>query len=193
MKSLLHACRVIAGLEAPASQVTARELECLLKHSQAAQTIVEIGCFEGSTTLALAKDKSKRVYSIDPFFPGRLGLCYGEAVAKSLRWRRGLRNIKFLKGYSYQVAPTFASTIDFIFIDADHSYEAVKRDWSDWFPKLKPGGIIALHDCRLADNSPGYLGSMKFYEEDIPTITGIKQIDAIDSLVVLQSQIEPSL
>lgn len=35
---------------------------------------------------------------------------------------------------------------DFIFIDADHSYEAVVRDIQCWWPKIKKGGIFAGDD-----------------------------------------------
>lgn len=35
---------------------------------------------------------------------------------------------------------------DFIFIDADHSYPGVKRDWELYSPMVRPGGIIAMHD-----------------------------------------------
>jgi predicted O-methyltransferase YrrM len=38
------------------------------------------------------------------------------------------------------------SSLDFIYIDADHSYEAVKMDIESWFPKLKSGGFMAFHD-----------------------------------------------
>jgi hypothetical protein len=37
-------------------------------------------------------------------------------------------------------------SLDFIFIDADHSYRAVKRDIVAWYPKLKENGMIAGHD-----------------------------------------------
>ena len=33
-----------------------------------------------------------------------------------------------------------------IFIDGDHSYEAVRADLAAWEPKLVPGGILAGHD-----------------------------------------------
>lgn len=35
---------------------------------------------------------------------------------------------------------------DFIYIDADHTYEAVKSDLESWYPKLKKGGIMSGHD-----------------------------------------------
>jgi len=188
VRSLVHAFKVLVGVEAPDSQVTEEELTCLLKHAQGAKVIVEIGCYEGSTTAALAANTAGRVYSIDPFFSGRLGICYGELVAKFIRWKRRLRNIEFLKAFSHGVAPEFRQKVDFIFIDADHSYEAIKKDWQDWFPKVKPGGIIALHDCRVAENSPDYLGSMKFYDCDIPKMTSIEEVDSVDSLAVFRVQ-----
>lgn len=37
-------------------------------------------------------------------------------------------------------------SLDFVFIDADHSYEGVKRDIIAWMPKVKNGGILSGHD-----------------------------------------------
>lgn len=36
--------------------------------------------------------------------------------------------------------------IDFLFIDADHTYEQAKKDFNNWSKFLSPCGIIALHD-----------------------------------------------
>jgi predicted O-methyltransferase YrrM len=41
-------------------------------------------------------------------------------------------------------------TLDFVFIDADHEYKAVKNDIEVWYPKVKSGGIIAGHDYQLS-------------------------------------------
>jgi len=37
-------------------------------------------------------------------------------------------------------------SLDFVFIDADHSYEACIEDLKTWHPKLKPSGVLCGHD-----------------------------------------------
>jgi predicted O-methyltransferase YrrM len=41
---------------------------------------------------------------------------------------------------------TYDRSLDFVFIDADHSYEAVRQDIKDWKNKVKPGGWFGGHD-----------------------------------------------
>ena len=36
--------------------------------------------------------------------------------------------------------------VDFLFLDGDHSYEGVKRDFEMYSPLVRRGGIVALHD-----------------------------------------------
>lgn len=38
------------------------------------------------------------------------------------------------------------STLDFVYLDGDHSYEAVYSDLNWWWPKLKSGGVMLGHD-----------------------------------------------
>ena len=40
------------------------------------------------------------------------------------------------------------ASVDFVFVDADHTEEAVARDIATWTPKVRPGGLIAGHDIR---------------------------------------------
>ena len=50
-------------------------------------------------------------------------------------------------GYSDECAKEFEDgSLDFVFIDADHSKEAVIANLRAWIPKVKKGGIIGGHD-----------------------------------------------
>lgn len=46
-------------------------------------------------------------------------------------------------------------SIDFIYLDANHSTKAVREDLEHWWPRLKPGGLFAGHDYQ-AGNGEGY-------------------------------------
>lgn len=37
-------------------------------------------------------------------------------------------------------------SLDFVYIDANHTYEAVKEDLNNWYRKVKSGGLIMGHD-----------------------------------------------
>lgn len=58
-----------------------------------------------------------------------------------------IHKIKPVKSLSWDGANYYVDeSLDFIFIDAAHDYESVKKDINAWFPKIKKGGIIAGHD-----------------------------------------------
>jgi len=186
MKSLVHLIKCIVHMDSPFSQVTESELQMLLKYSRNAKVVCEIGCYEGKTSVALAKNTVGAVYSVDPFFKGRLHISYGEWIARLHRKRNRAKNLFFLKGFSQDVVRDFRLPIDFLFIDADHSYEGVKGDWNSWRPKMVQGSIVALHDTRIAANSPVPLGTMRFYAEDLPTLSDVTELDSVDSLTIFQ-------
>jgi predicted O-methyltransferase YrrM len=186
MRTFLHFVRFLLRIDAPETQVTCAELSLLQRFAAGKDIVVELGCFEGRTTAALADVCAGTVFTVDPFVKGRLGVCYGELISR-LHWRRlGLRNIQPIKQLSHYAVKSFHNKIDFLFIDADHTYEAIKRDWADWRPLVNTGGIIALHDCNIAPNSPAFIGTMKFYQEDVRAMTNVREVGAVDSLVVLE-------
>lgn len=48
---------------------------------------------------------------------------------------------------STEAAPSFPDgSLDFVYIDAQHHYEAVVEDIETWFPKVRVGGVVAGHD-----------------------------------------------
>lgn len=186
MRTLFHFCKVIAGLDRPETQVTPDELAMILKYAHSAEKVVEVGCYEGATTAALALNTFGQVYSVDLFTPGKAGICYSYWVARTNLFRNRISNVHLIKATSLEAARQFSLEIDFLFIDADHSREGVEADWSAWFPKVSSGGIIAMHDCRISKNSPLELGSMQFYRECLSKLEAVAEVDGVDSLAVFR-------
>lgn len=121
------------------------------------RTLVEIGVWKGASISYLAyNNPNSKIYAVDLFNDtyrykkGKLK----EAAQSILSFyndqliKTNTRHIiTDIKEYSWNGAKHFEdNSIDFIFIDADHSYEAVVKDLEAWFPKIKKNGIFSGHD-----------------------------------------------
>ena len=129
---------------------------------------VEIGSWQGKSTVCLARGLAgkvdPRLVCIDPFdasgddqSTGMYG-ARADGLGGPLRRAfehnldaagvRGLVDVR--QGYSHELAAAVDGPFDLLFLDGDHGYEAVRRDFDDWAPKLRPGGVLAMHDVRHA-------------------------------------------
>jgi len=63
--------------------------------------------------------------------------------------------------YTSDMVKTLTPELDFLFIDGNHMYEAIKYDFETYGQFVKKGGVIAFHD--IAINEPG--GGHKFWNE----------------------------
>jgi predicted O-methyltransferase YrrM len=189
--ALLHCVRFVAGLEAGETQTTEQERRAISTFAKNATRAAEIGVFEGVTTAVIAEAMSSEgvLYGIDPFFTGRLGISYGKIIATTALRRRGLRHkVRLLEGLSFDMAGTVSEELDFVFIDGDHRFEALARDWADWSSKLRLGGTIALHDTQAPSHDPGVAeyGSARFFREQIVHDQRFERVASVDSLNVLR-------
>lgn len=55
--------------------------------------------------------------------------------------------VEFVRKMSFEAVKDFPDChFDFIYVDAVHDYDGALVDLMDWWPKLKPGGVMAGHD-----------------------------------------------
>lgn len=65
------------------------------------------------------------------------------------------RRVRILRMDTVQAANLVADgSLDFVFIDALHTYEACKADIGAWWPKVREGGMLCGHDYNL-EKFPG--------------------------------------
>ena len=120
--------------------------------------IVEIGSWKGKSTIWLAKGSeaghNAKVYAIDP----HTGTAEHLRQGKPSTFEEFQRNISRagvaglvspIVATSEAAATSFDQPIEMIFIDGDHDYEAVKRDFELWYPKVVDGGVMAFHDTTV--------------------------------------------
>lgn len=122
--------------------------------------IIELGVFAGKSTAVMApicQSNNCQYYAIDNFRGG------GDPPDRATRHQRG-RDIKTLFNDNMgkmnllsfvnvcQLDSSKSSTmfenntIDFCFIDADHTAIAVRKDIDAWWPKIKVNGFLGGHD-----------------------------------------------
>jgi SAM-dependent methyltransferase len=110
-------------------------------------TLVEIGSFQGRSTIAaalglLSRPTGGRLYAIDHQGDDRF-----QRLQTNLA-RAGVDSVVTpIRSTSRAArAPFDGGPIDLIFIDGSHKYPDVRDDMADWLPLVRPGGVVALND-----------------------------------------------
>jgi len=143
------------------------ERELLLRLATGAHTIVEIGVNEGGSawTPRQALAPEGHLHLVDPYEPGRLGVASSLLAAQRLLATVPRGTVSWHQTTSHVGARDWAQPIDFLFIDGDHSYEAVALDWSDWSPFVTPAGVVVFHNARVTRENPRCPGVVRLVEE----------------------------
>lgn len=125
---------------------------------------VEIGCWQGKSSVCIARGlqgkNAPRLCCIDPFDATGDASSAGEYRARADGIGGPLRSafednveaagvrgcIDVRQGRSHEQVKSWHQPIDLLFLDGDHSYDAVARDYQDWTPHVRPGGYLVMHD-----------------------------------------------
>lgn len=116
------------------------------------KTMVEIGCFQGDSTEGFARC-FKKIYAVDMWKAGyddndSSSHAQMEQIKSTFdSMRKHYNNIEVFHMSSEKASKLFNDHyLDFVYIDACHKYDSVKRDIELWKPKVKNGGFIGGHD-----------------------------------------------
>jgi predicted O-methyltransferase YrrM len=103
------------------------------------------------------------------------------------------RNFTLLQGFSeYMVDKLEDNSLDFVYIDADHSYDMVMLDIIKWGRKLKKGGIMSGHDYYDDRNTSERRSKVRQAINDYTNIHGIKFYITDEDHTKLMNDIYPS-
>ena len=139
-------------------------------------TFVELGAWLGKSSAYLCdKATDQNITIIDTWegSPNELTTTHKLAtevdIYKLFLENMGERNYNVIKGTSKVASKMFLKeSLDVVFIDLTHTYEAVKEDIKLWLPKVKKGGYIAGDDYH-----PHWQGVIQAVDELLPHATFI--------------------
>lgn len=117
--------------------------------------LCELGVFEGAGIKTLVKSNPKLLIGIDLWqddnnwavTDGMTQSKMDENYREALQLLELYPAVQYIKDYTTNCADKFEDEyFDFIYVDADHSYEGCEADLINWWPKVKRGGILSGHD-----------------------------------------------
>jgi len=130
------------------AEITRKDLPLIFRELGFARG-AEIGTAQGTYAHALCKGiPGLHLLCIDPYAAYERisqNLC-DERFARAQQ-RLAEYDVEFLRMPSQAAAYTVKDvSLDFVYIDGDHRFDAIMLDLILWTPKVRPGGIIAGHD-----------------------------------------------
>ena len=138
------------------------------------QLLVELGTQNGTSFFCLCQSMAENnidglCYAVDTWAGDEHTGEYDNSTFEMVQQhaRKNYPSISYLMRMLFNDALNHFSdeSIDLVHIDGLHTYEAVSEDFRNWYPKVKPGGVVIFHDiqARMMD-----FGAWKFWEEIAP-------------------------
>jgi hypothetical protein len=133
---------------------------------------VEIGVCEGINASTILETLNiSTLHLVDPYLP------YLDDLGQTKDFSAGkAKAVAALKDYEsriqWHLKPSLEAaeevednSLDFVYIDGNHSYNSVKEDIDAWMPKVKAGGFLGGHDYYFEDTA--FIGVIQAVNEFI--------------------------
>jgi len=111
---------------------------------------VEVGVRSGYFSKYMLENTGMIVHSVDPWNylgcednpPPKETIEFATKVLKPFKERSIIHH-----GYSHEVCHEFENySVDFVYLDALHEYNDIKKNLNEWYDKIKINGIFSGHD-----------------------------------------------
>jgi len=132
-----------------------------LKYINEGDICAEVGVWSGEFSSKILERKPSKLHLIDPWKSQNvIERLYSvdqekmdKVYARVLNKFSKVNNVEFHKQFSTDVSFP-KEYFDWVYIDGDHSYDAVKKDLSFYYPLIKKGGYLCGDDYGLWSNKP---------------------------------------
>lgn len=118
------------------------------------KTVVEIGVAAGVYARVICRENPQAKYwGVDPWRPYSGYKDYNAQSEfdglkeKAHKRMKSYENCTFLEEYSMFSVNRFSdNSVDFVYLDGNHTDPFITQDLKSWYPKVRPGGFLAGHD-----------------------------------------------
>jgi len=123
---------------------------------------IGVACGTGFLEPMLAKNPGLHMLAVDPWelhpsfttwFPSEEH--YKSAMRVVKKYKPRVSVIRKLSHLAAEDVPD--GSLDFVYIDATHTYAAICQDVKCWYPKVKDDGIICGHDYEYCNEAGGHI------------------------------------
>jgi SAM-dependent methyltransferase len=149
----------IAGVEGWLTDAQARRLWDRAAALRPPARVVEIGSFQGRSTivLATAAPEGVEVVAVDPHAgndrgPQEIAGFEAEAADDNRRFEANLaaagvrERVRHVRRFSHEALVDVDGDVDLLYVDGAHRFGPARDDIRRWGDRVRPGGTLLIHD-----------------------------------------------
>jgi glycosyltransferase involved in cell wall biosynthesis len=153
---------------------------------------IEVGSYRGKSAVALSAglpttgvNGTPMLYCVEPhkpftgFYGGQFGPEDRGAFYRAMLKTGAFRRVALINLSSEVVAVGWRESIGFLFIDGDHTYEGVNRDFESWKSHLLAGAIVAFDDSLDPNCGPHRLIGELLAADEYETLSSCGKITTL--------------